>query len=239
MRKILTLLKLIKTRHGTHLIFRYMLFKRFWDKRATKVLQKSDVKDFWESSHKYKIHRWLTGSNLTQVKKSLNISNLIDNNKLVILEVGVGLGYCTKELSKYHKVDALDISLTALKNVEKYCQQTYSASEKMQSNKYDLIIVHLVIQHMSDKSLKSLMIDLIRTLKPKGLLAIQNIVRFDNNAYTDLDVNLEKEKAGNMVRSLSYMTEVVTGSGGITTSSAYTNISLSENVQNLILHITK
>ena len=83
------------------------------------------------------------------------------------------------------------------------------------------------------------MIDLIRTLKPKGLLAIQNIVRFDNNAYTDLDVNLEKEKTGNMVRSLTYMTKVVTGSGGIVKSSAYTNISIAENVQNLIFHVTK
>jgi 2-polyprenyl-3-methyl-5-hydroxy-6-metoxy-1,4-benzoquinol methylase len=216
-----------------------MLFKRFWDKKATKVLRKSNIKDFWESNHKYKIHRWLTGSSLTQVKENLNISDLIDNRKLVILEVGVGLGYCTKDLAKKHKVDALDISLKALKNVEKYCQQTYSASEKMQSNKYDLIIVHLVIQHMSDKSLKTLMIDLIRTLKPKGLLAIQNIVRFDNNTYTDLDVNLEKEKAGNMVRSLTYMTKVVTGSGGIVKSSAYTNISIAENVQNLIFHVTK
>ena len=93
MRKILTLLKLIKTRHGTHLIFRYMLFKRFWDKKATKVLGKSNIKDFWESNHKYKIHRWLTGSSLTQVKENLNISDLINNRKLVILEVGVGLGY--------------------------------------------------------------------------------------------------------------------------------------------------
>jgi ubiquinone/menaquinone biosynthesis C-methylase UbiE len=144
MRKFKTLLKLIKTKHGIELIFRYMLFKKWWDKKAKKVLRNSDIKDFWESSHKQKIQRWLTGSSLTQVKENLNISELVNKNQLIILEVGVGLGYCTYELSKRHKIDALDISLRALKNVEKYCQKTYATSKKIQSNKYDLIIVHLL-----------------------------------------------------------------------------------------------
>ena len=155
------------------------------------------------------------------------------------MEVGVGLGYCTHELSKRHKIDALDISLKALKNVEKYCQKTYATSEKIQSNKYDLIIVHLVIQHMSNNSLRTLLIDLIRSLKPNGLCAIQSIVKMDNYDYTDLDLNLDKEKAGNMVRSLNYMTEITTKGGGIVKSSAYTSIYETQNVQNLIIHVTK
>ena len=239
MRKFQTLLKLIKTKHGIHLIFRYKLFKKYWDKKAKNALQKSDIKDFWESSHRQKIQRWLTGSSLNQVKENLNISELVDKNQLTILEVGVGLGYCTYELSKRHKIDALDISLRALKNVEKYCQKTYITSEKIQSNKYDLIIVHLVIQHMSNNSLITLLIDLIRSLKPNGLLAIQNIVKIDNYDYTDLDVNLEKEKSGNMVRSINYMTEIITKGGGIVKSSEYTNTYETQNVQNLILHVTK
>jgi len=239
MRRIKTLLKLIKTKHGIELLFRYILFKKYWDKKAKKVLRKSDIKDFWESSHEQKIQRWLTGSSLTQVKENLNISELVDNNNLIILEVGVGLGYCTYELSKRHKIDALDISLKALKNVEKYCEKTYATSEKIQLNKYDLIIVHLVIQHMSNNSLKTLLIDLIRSLKPNGLLAIQNIVKIDNYDYTDLDLNLEKEKAGNMVRSLNYMTEIISKGGGIVKSSTYTNIYETQDVQNLILHVTK
>ena len=151
----------------------------------------------------------------------------------------MGLGYCTHELSKNHKVDALDISIKALKNVEKFCQQTHANSEKLQSNKYDLIIVHLVIQHMSNISLNSLLIDLIRSLQPNGLLAIQNIVKLDNYDYTDFDLSLEKEKAGNMIRSLSYMKEIISKSGGTVKFSEFTNIYSAENIQNLILHVTK
>lgn len=239
MRKIQTALNLIKTKHGIQLIFKYLLFKKYWDKKAKRVFLKSDIKDFWESSHKQKIHRWLTGSSLTQVKKNLDLSELIDTNHLIILEVGVGLGYCTRELSKNHEVDALDISIKALKNVEKFCQQTYANSEKLQSNKYDLIIVHLVIQHMSNISLNNLLIDLIRSLKPNGLLAIQNIVSLDNYDYTDFDLSLEKEKAGNMVRSLSYMKDIISESGGTVKCSEYANIYSAENIQNLILHVTK
>jgi hypothetical protein len=92
---------------------------------------------------------------------------------------------------------------------------------------------------MSNSSLKTLLIDLIRSLKPNGLLAIQNIVKIDNYDYTDLDLNLDKEKSGNMVRSLNYMTEIITKVGGIVKSSVYTNIYETQNVQNLILHVTK
>jgi hypothetical protein len=92
---------------------------------------------------------------------------------------------------------------------------------------------------MSNSSLKTLLIDLIRSLKPNGLLAIQNIVKIDNYDYTDLDLNLDKEKSGNMVRSLNYMTEIITKVGGIVQSSVYTNIYETQNVQNLILHVTK
>ena len=104
MRKFKTLLKLIKTKHGIQLIFRYMLFKKHWDKKAQKVFQESNIKDFWETSHEQKIQRWLTGSDLTQVKENLIISDLLDKQKLIILEVGVGLGYCTQDLSKNTKL---------------------------------------------------------------------------------------------------------------------------------------
>ena len=69
---------------------------------------------------------------------------------------------------------------------------------------------------MSNISLNNLLIDLIRSLKPNGLLAIQNIVRLDNYDYTDFDLSLEKEKAGNMVRSLSYMKDIISDQNGQT-----------------------
>ena len=88
MQKIQTALKLIKTKQGIQLIFKYILFKKYWNKKAQKVFLKSDIKDFWEASHKQKIQRWLTGSSLSQVKNNLGLSEIIDASHLIILEVG-------------------------------------------------------------------------------------------------------------------------------------------------------
>jgi 2-polyprenyl-3-methyl-5-hydroxy-6-metoxy-1,4-benzoquinol methylase len=147
------------------------------------------VEEFWESSHEIDSELWLTGTDPDWLFNFYDLKSLIKDSdkKLKILNVGVGRGGCTKELAKNgHLVSALDISSAALEKVAKYVQQTYLANDvkTLPTSEFDLIIHHLVAQHMSIDDLKLQVESLISSLAKNGMLCMQ-IASYQKNDRND------------------------------------------------------
>lgn len=130
--------------------------------------------DFWENAHRSGAHLWISGTPPREIYTRLNISEVVSRDKLSILNVGVGEGYCEVDLTnKGHSVDSLDISRSALMRVRNYVREGFLSAHDLQSNRYDLIIHHLVAQHMSCKDLEVQVTQLVRSLSRTGVIALQ------------------------------------------------------------------
>lgn len=169
----------------------------------------------WEDRHRNNEQLYLTGSHLKDVLQSLNIKAVkIGGNTLVI---GVGLGYEVQELREFTPfVDVLDISYFALERVKDITRNQYLASEliKMPADYYDLVISHLVTQHMSDMALSSQLIWVIKALKKTGIFAMQlALLPGDKRKWHEIQ-NIESQKTGYVFRSLLEMQDMVNSSSG-------------------------
>ena len=173
------------------------------------------VNEFWELAHRGRSHLWLSGTPPLEVFERLKISEILKKKNLRILNVGVGEGYCTSALSQLgHYVDALDISLNALTNVEDYTENQFVDASDLSDQKYDLILHHLVAQHMSHSDLSNQLRNLIRSLKAGGLLALQFVSSSKNENFITADDDLSIQMHGGVFRSSQFMTEMVRGCGG-------------------------
>ena len=181
------------------------------------------VKNFWEKAHNENISLWLTGSGFNEVWKYLNILNLLSPNNN-ILNIGVGLGGETRELIKRNVIiDVLDISETALERVKNITRNQYLSSNinNLPINEYDIVVSHLVTQHMDNNGLNEQIKYVLRSLKSEGVFAMQ-FAFIDNDQDTliklgkvyhhlsDVDVQLK----GFMFRTLSEMNKIVEDNGG-------------------------
>lgn len=138
------------------------------------VSEATSSTDFWENAHRSGSHLWISGTPPKEIYARLNVSRFLSHDKLLILNVGVGEGYCEVDLTnKGHFVDSLDISPSALFRVRKYVREGFLSAHDLPSNRYDLIIHHLVAQHMSCKDLEVQVAQLVRSLNPTGVIALQ------------------------------------------------------------------
>jgi tetratricopeptide (TPR) repeat protein len=171
------------------------------------------IKDWWEINHKEDELFFLTGTPGKQAWKNLDIIEHITAKKK-ILNIGIGLGYCTKDLHNIGaEVHALDISLTALKRVEKYIKKGWTPDELpyLPVNYYDLAISHLVAQHMSDVDLLSQIKYVVNSLKKDGFFAIQ--IAFPLQEEYQFREDFETQKWGGVLRSIVHINELVKNAG--------------------------
>src|SRR5258708_31880367 len=73
--------------------------------RLRSDLQTSEASDqnmaeWWEVAHREKREFWLTGSRGPEVWDYLNITQRVQPDQ-VVLNIGVGLGYCTRALAEH------------------------------------------------------------------------------------------------------------------------------------------
>jgi SAM-dependent methyltransferase len=158
---------------------------------------------------------YLTGSKGPEVWNYLNISDKIYPGQ-VVLNIGVGYGYCTEELVKRGcVVHALDISEIALNRVRKIVAGTWLPGRlaDLPNNTFDLAISNLVTQHMADKELLEQMCVVTRSLKHSGIFAMQFAYRLDAN-YAPSQECLRDIKIGGVCRSLSKMNSLTKQSRG-------------------------
>lgn len=173
-----------------------------------------NIKNFWENAHNMRTELWLSGYSLEKVWNGLNIINkLVPNIK--VLNIGVGLGNETIELSQHKDtiIDVLDISEKAIDSVKNITRAQYLSSNifNLPINEYDIVVSHLVTQHMNDEDLNEQIKYVLRSLKPDGIFAMQF-------AFVD-GVNMapqgeDKQTAGSVIRSLSEIEKIVKNNNG-------------------------
>lgn len=127
-----------------------------------------DKKLFWEISHTNCDNYWLTGSNLSDV---LNYHELSNVSNMKVLEIGIGLGTMTEQLHlENNEVFACDISIEALKKVEKFAK-IYSTDQLDLIEPVDLAISQLVFQHCDDDEVERIINSV--NLKKNGIFSFQ------------------------------------------------------------------
>ena len=174
----------------------------------------NSINDWWERHHQTNEPYLLTGSDGQVVWNNLNILEDIHSNS-TILNIGIGLGYCTKELySIGATVHALDISTTALDRVKSYVENSWKAERitELPSNKFDLAISNLVAQHMSNTALVEQFLSVIRSLKITGYLAVQFAFSL-RKGYVFKD-DYYHQKWGGVVRTLAQIESIVKEANG-------------------------
>jgi len=163
--------------------------------------------DWWDRAHKNDHSFWLTGSQGPEQWQYLEINNLLKPGTKV-LNIGVGLGYCTKALfERGCIVSALDISPTALEKV-KDIAITYLPEEitDMPSNYFDVVISHLVAQHMSDEDLLHQFKGVFNAMRNHGIFAIQFSSLTDDSIREQLQSG---QKSGSCARTREQFISVV------------------------------
>lgn len=173
-----------------------------------------NIKTWWERAHSTQHEYWLTGHKGPEVWKYLEIIDKLKNGARV-LNIGVGMGYCTHELAKLGlNVHALDISNSCLESVKNVAVcWTPDKLRDLPNNYFDVAISNLVAQHMSDKDLITQIRGVCRALKPEeGVFAIQFSQNIDDKPIPDQ--SLITQKTGGVLRTNREFTDIVKRAGG-------------------------
>jgi len=169
--------------------------------------------DFWNECHLKNNQHFLTGSSGSQVWKNLQIEDRICAGSRV-LNIGVGLGYCTKDLvSRGCKVDVLDISPIALSRVSSIVENSWLPNQfdLMPVGEYDLVLSHLVSQHMPTSELEKQVQYIVKALAPSGLFAMQFSSWLPG---VHAEVSTKNIKSGGMCYSQVEMQGIIERCGG-------------------------
>ena len=129
----------------------------------------NEVKKFWANAHKNNERGPLTGTSYNEVMGYFGLSGKI-NKSMNVLNIGVGLGYCTRELSKHCNAYALDICEEAINKVSDCIVKGYlhERLEELPDNHFDIVYSFLVAPHMPEKDLVKQLVNVVRSLKPNG-----------------------------------------------------------------------
>jgi len=158
---------------------------------------------------------WLSGSLPQEVFRRCEIWEMVKGHKkLHILNVGVGEGFCTKYLAKNHIVDGLDISNQALATVANCARFATTDAAKLVDAEYDVIIHHLVSQHMSHEDFCSQVQVLLPKLRPTGLLAVQFAMKTSDLTFSTSSCEPELQMGGGIIRSREFITSLIEKAGG-------------------------
>lgn len=127
--------------------------------------------DFWENKHINSDPDWLTGTDIQKLLKYYNITFNELNDK-IILEIGVGLGHCSRAFkSRAKTLFCCDISQTALDHVKEYADQLFLSKDLKNILPADLAIAHLVLLHCDDTEVLRIINDV--NLTSQGLFYFQ------------------------------------------------------------------
>ena len=169
------------------------------------------MKDFWEKQHDEKSIQALSGHPGQTVLDGLYLYKLPKANPRV-LEIGVGLGICTLDLIKMGaNVDCLDIAIGAIERVKHAITHGFLNPEYLPDDTYDLAISYCVTQHMDNTNFTNQLKNVIRSLKPGGVFAMQYAIPY----HTDLiHQSKEAQEAGSVCRTVGGMNDMIEEAGG-------------------------
>jgi len=195
------------------------------------------IKDFWEEKHKEDNITYLSGVHGPLTLERLHIPNNLKGLK--VLEVGVGLGHCTKYLHEHAaEVNCIDISETALKRVKSFCTLQFLSTQLTQlpDNCYNLAISHLVAQHMNDRDLQEQLKHVIRSLSNTGIFAMQFC--FPVNGGVPMESE-PAEKSGTVYRNIEHMYQLIENENGVIVAGFINKLFLRYKMGHAVVHIQK
>jgi len=177
-----------------------------------------DIKNFWEDKHKAEDIAALSGCLYDETIDFLRLRDYISSG-ISVLEVGVGLGYVTKGLFDHGiNVSALDISDLSLDRVKDWCVNVFNVNiiKNLPSNYFDVIICNNVVQHVPTNILIKELEELLRSLKPSGVFAIEFVssINFEDNG---IDPSLSDIQNGGLCRTPKFLETVINNLGGTCT----------------------
>ena len=200
------------------------------------------IDEFWENIHKENNILYLSGHSGITVLRGLFLVDFVDQlvpQESRILEIGVGLGICTKDLHDLgFKVDCVEISKEAVDRVYHLVDTSYTPDGLycMDSEAYDLAISYCVTQHINDESLQEQLKEVIRALKKTGIFAMQYSWPFEG--YPKLQ-RFEEMASGSCNRPIEKMYQMVEDAGGKIVDSRIFSVSPQYKAGWGILHIMR
>ena len=172
---------------------------------------RNDMRDFWQAQHEENATRYLTGSSLRSVVKVHMLQGFLLAGKRV-LNIGVGSGRCTNELAALGvTVSVLDISQVAVDRVGQWTIAGYTSPEDLPENEYDVALCHLVVQHMADVDLYHMLKNVVRSLKPSGVLSVQYAAPPGQEVYAE---DIDRQRRGVVRRTPEHFARIVRIVGG-------------------------
>ena len=174
------------------------------------------VEEWWDHCHKTAGSFYVSGYGGPSLWSSLNISDRIVSGTSV-LEIGVGDGMDVRELhARGLKVHVLDITPAALQKVEAVSEAQWLESqiEHLPKDRFDVAISHLVTQHISNETLLRQTRCVLRSLRPRGIYAMQFADRIKGTTDESYREDLETQRVGGVCRSLRMMEQAVNRGGG-------------------------
>jgi len=168
------------------------------------------ISDFWEEKHREESKLSLSGHSGPTVMEALKV-NVCDG--MNVLEIGVGLGYCTRYIAnKGAKVSCVDIAQAALNRV-KDIATVYLAENigKLPADNFDLAISMCVTQHIDDASLAAQLKEVFRSMKAGAIFAMQYSFPFSGQPMRD---GYDAMANGEVNRPIEHIYAMVDAAGG-------------------------
>ena len=190
---------------------------------ATQIMERN-----WQVYHQQQKVTALTGSHLAAYYLYHDLSPSRFSPGTKILEVGIGLGHAVREMEAHGcEVHVMDICQRAIETVQNVVARSYlhRDAHQLPSDYFDVIMHHLVTQHMSEADLRWQLPHVIRSLKASGKLHIQwagSDVPGENDLRESIvgeeglpDVqNTPSMMGGRMCRSEEHAIELIEHAGG-------------------------
>jgi SAM-dependent methyltransferase len=173
-----------------------------------------ELRDWWETAHSQNKTLWLSGYPGPEIWNRLEVEERLVPGATV-LEIGVGLGYCTRALfDRGCEVHTLDISAAALDRVKEFAT-TWIASEldRLPEDKFDVAISHLVAQHMFDHDLETQIRAVVRALRRNGVFAMQFSKPVGDEQIAHIPGRADA-KGGSVWRTPERLEAIVNAAGG-------------------------
>ncbi len=170
------------------------------------------IKEFWETKHMENSLPSLSGHPWPTIRAGLYLREL-DVFKKNVLEVGVGLAICSKELyARGANLSCVDISKNALLRVADFAT-TYKAEtiHLLPEEFFDLAISYCVTQHINDDSLQKQLNAVVKALKADGIFAMQYAFPTYGNSFEE---GYHAMASGSVCRPLEKMYDMVGVAGG-------------------------
>jgi SAM-dependent methyltransferase len=174
------------------------------------------LEKWWNDCHNTSGSFYVSDYGGPSLWKQLNISDRIIRGKRV-LEIGVGDGSDVRELrAKGLEVHVLDITPAALQKVASITQGQWIASriELLPEAEFDVAISHLVTQHLSNEVLARQIKFVLRSLKPRGVFAMQFADHIEGVKDEFFSEDLSLQQIGAVNRNVRMMQEIVRTAGG-------------------------